>query len=98
MDRGVLPGRGIFLAPIISGREPRRQHWLTWGLLGAVAIVVFGSLAGEAISIFGADWAKGSIFFDQQWEYLDLPRFWQFLLVVGCSCGSRSSTAGSGPG
>jgi nitric oxide reductase subunit B len=74
---------GIFLAPIISGREPRRQHWLTWGLLGALVVVVVGSLAGEAISIFGADWAKGSIFFDQQWEYLDLPRFWQFLLVVG---------------
>jgi nitric oxide reductase subunit B len=74
---------GIFLAPIISGREPRRQHWLAWGLLGALVIVVVGSLAGEAISIFGADWAKGSIFFDQQWEYLDLPRFWQALLVVG---------------
>ncbi len=74
---------GIFLAPIISGREPRKQHLLTWGLLVAVAIVVFGSLAGEAISVFGADWAKGSIFFDQQWEYLDLPRFWQLLLVVG---------------
>lgn len=74
---------GIFLAPIISGREPRRQHWLAWGLLGALVVVVVGSLAGEAISIFGADWAKGSIFFDQQWEYLDLPRFWQLLLVVG---------------
>ena len=46
-------------------------------------IVVVGSLAGEAISIFGADWAKGSILFDQQWEYLDLPRFWQALLAVG---------------
>ncbi len=74
---------GVFLAPIISGREPRKQHLLTWGLLIAVALVVFGSLAGEAVSIFGADWAKGSIFFDQQWEYLDLPRFWQLLLVVG---------------
>jgi nitric oxide reductase subunit B len=74
---------GVFLAPIISGREPRKQHLLTWGLLVAVAIVVFGSLAGEAISVFGVDWAKGSIFFDQQWEYLDLPRFWQALLVVG---------------
>ncbi len=74
---------GVFLAPIISGREPRKQHLLTWGLLVAVAIVVFGSLAGEAISVFGVDWAKGSIFFDQQWEYLDLPRFWQLLLVIG---------------
>lgn len=74
---------GIFLSPIIAGREPRRQHWLAWGLLGALVLVVVGSLTGEAISIFGADWAKGSIFFDQQWEYLDLPRFWQALLVVG---------------
>ena len=74
---------GVFLAPIISGREPRKQHLLAWGLLVAVAIVVFGSMAGEAFSVFGADWAKGSIFFDQQWEYLDLPRFWQLLLVIG---------------
>ena len=74
---------GIFLAPIISGREPRRQHWLVYTLLGALVVVVVGSLAGEAISIYGADWAKGSIFFDQQWEYLDLPRFWQILLVIG---------------
>ena len=34
-------------------------------------------------SIFGAGWAKGSVFFDQQWEYLDLPRFWQALLSIG---------------
>jgi nitric oxide reductase subunit B len=74
---------GIFLAPIIAGREPRRQHWLAWGLLGALVVVVVGSLGGEALSIFGVDWAKGSIFFDQQWEYLDLPRFWQLLLVIG---------------
>lgn len=73
----------LFLAPIISGREPRRQHVLAYGLLGALAIVVGGTLAGTAISTFGPDWAKGSIFFDQQWEYLDLPRFWQILLVVG---------------
>lgn len=74
---------GIFLTPIISGREPRRQHWLAWGLLGALVIVVAGSMTGEAISIFAPSWAKGSIFFDQQWEYLDLPRFWQILLVIG---------------
>ena len=74
---------GIFLTPIIAGREPRRQHWLAWGLLGALVIVVVGSMSGEAISIFGPKWAKGSILFDQQWEYLDLPRFWQALLVIG---------------
>ncbi len=40
-------------------------------------------LGGTAISTFGPPWAAGSIFFDQQWEYLDLPRFFQILLVVG---------------
>ena len=73
----------IFLAPIISGREPKRQHWLAYGLLGALAVVVVGMLGGTAVSTFGPEWAAGSIFFDQQWEYLDLPRFWQILLVVG---------------
>lgn len=74
---------GIFLAPYVSGREPRRQHWLAFGLLGALFVVVAGSMTGEALSIFGADWAKGSPLWDQQWEYLDLPRVWQFLLIVG---------------
>ena len=73
----------IFLVPFISGREPRRQHVLTYALLGALVVVVLGSFTGEALSIFGVEWAKGSIFFDQQWEYLDLPRFWQGLLVLG---------------
>ncbi|GAB2754574.1 cbb3-type cytochrome c oxidase subunit I [Nocardioides pakistanensis] len=74
---------GIFLAPYISGREPKNQHWLAYGLLGAVALVVAGSLTGEALSIFGVDWAKGSLLWDQQWEYLDLPKVWQGLLTVG---------------
>ena len=74
---------GIFLAPIISGREPKKQSWLATALLGALFVVVAGTLTGTAISTFGPEWAKGSPFFDQQWEYLDLPRVWQILLVVG---------------
>ncbi|MEO5652792.1 MAG: cbb3-type cytochrome c oxidase subunit I [Marmoricola sp.] len=74
---------GIFLAPYISGREPKRQHWLAYGLLGALAVVIAGSFVGEALSIFGVEAAKGSPLWDQQWEYLDLPRVWQTLLVIG---------------
>jgi nitric oxide reductase subunit B len=73
----------IFIAPIISGREPKGQHYLSYGLLGALALVVAGMFGGTAISIYGPDWAEGSIFFSQQWEYLDLPRFFQILLVIG---------------
>jgi nitric oxide reductase subunit B len=46
-------GAGIFLAPMLSGREPKIQKWLAIGLLGALAIVVFGSLFGEFAGIHG---------------------------------------------
>jgi len=73
---------GIFLLPLISGREPRRQSWLAYGLLVALAVVVFGSMAGEFAGIHG--WLdEGSIFGLQGFEYLDLGRFWQVLLVIG---------------
>jgi nitric oxide reductase subunit B len=74
---------GIFLAPMIAGREPRGQKWLAYGLLGALAVVVFGSLIGEFAGIHG--WMGGlwAWFGNQGYEYLDLGRFWQILLSLG---------------
>lgn len=72
---------GIFLVPFIAGREPKRQGLLTYVLLGAVAAVVFGSMICEALSIYGVIPQGGLL--SQQWAYLDLPRLWQILLVVG---------------
>jgi nitric oxide reductase subunit B len=74
---------GIFLAPMIAGREPRGQHWLAYGLLAALAVVVFGSLAGEYAGIFGWIGRAWSWIGDQGFEYLDLGRLWQVLLVLG---------------
>jgi nitric oxide reductase subunit B len=74
---------GIFLAPMITGREPRGQNWLSYGLLTALAIVVFGSLAGEYAGIQGWIQQGWSWFGNQGFEYLDLGRFWQILLSVG---------------
>lgn len=74
---------GIFLAPMITGREPRRQNWLSYALLVALAIVVFGSLAGEYGGIRGWIQRGWSWFGSQGFEYLDLGRFWQILLSVG---------------
>jgi nitric oxide reductase subunit B len=74
---------GIFLAPLISGHEPRGQAPLSVMLLSALAIVVFGSMAGEYASIKGWLHAGWFWFGDQGWEYLDLGRLWQILLVVG---------------
>src|SRR3954469_7608000 len=74
---------GIFLAPMITGSEPRRQNWLSYALLGALAVVVFGSLAGEYAGITGWIQRGWSWFGAQGFEYLDLGRFWQILLVIG---------------
>jgi nitric oxide reductase subunit B len=74
---------GIFLAPMIARREPRGQQVLAFGLLGALALVVGGSMVGELVGIHG--WTSGLAewFGNQGWEYLDLGRFWQILLSVG---------------
>jgi nitric oxide reductase subunit B len=74
---------GIFLAPMIAGHEPRRQGLLAYGLLGALALVVFGSMGGEWAGIFGGLGRVWQWFGNQGWEYLDLGRFWQVLLSVG---------------
>ncbi|MHB8652947.1 MAG: nitric-oxide reductase large subunit [Terriglobia bacterium] len=74
---------GIFLTPMITGREPRGQHWLAYGLLGALAVVVFGSMAGEFAGIHGWMPNYWEWFGAQGFEYLDLGRFWQILLTAG---------------
>jgi nitric oxide reductase subunit B len=76
---------GIFIAPMIAGREPKHQDKLAIALFAAVVVVVLGSLAGEAVSIKGGFGRSGSWFWlgHQGWEYLDLGRLWQVLLVAG---------------
>jgi len=74
---------GIFLVPMITGREPRGQHWFSYSLLGALALVVFGSLGGEFAGIHGWIQKGWSWLGNQGFEYLDLGRLWQILLTVG---------------
>ncbi len=74
---------GIFLVPMIARREPRHQGTLAYILLGAVALVVFGSLIGEYAGVQGWLGSVGGLFGDQGFEYLDLGRIWQILLVIG---------------
>jgi nitric oxide reductase subunit B len=74
---------GIFLVPMITGREPRGQAGLTYALLGALALVVFGSMAGEYAGVFGWIQHGWSWFGHQGFTFLDLGRFWQILLTIG---------------
>jgi len=73
----------IYLAPIIGGREPRKQGLLVDLLFIAILLVAVGSLAGEIAGIKGL---LGNWWFwlgHQGWEYLELGRLWQILLFVG---------------
>ena len=74
---------GLLLASSLSGKEPRGHvvgvHMLFWALV----VLVVGSLLGELLGIhqiFGRFW---SWFGHQGWEFLELGRFWQLILVIG---------------
>jgi nitric oxide reductase subunit B len=75
---------GLFLGPVISGKEPRFQRLGVNVLFGALLVVVAGSLAGEWLAVkqhFGLD---ASFWFGTQgYEYVDLGRAWQIALFVG---------------
>jgi nitric oxide reductase subunit B len=75
---------GIFLAPMIARREPKQQGKLAFALLGALAVVVFGTLIGSYLGVHGVLQRNASNWFGLQgFEYLDLARLWQILLTVG---------------
>ena len=53
-------------------------------LLGALAVVVFGSLGGELLSYHNQlPRSLRSVFGAQRWEYLELGSFWMYLLIIG---------------
>ena len=73
----------LFLAPAISGKEPKWQATGVNILFGALLVVVVGSLLGEWLGINNL---LGNLWFwlgNQGWEFLDLGRFWQIMLAVG---------------
>ena len=74
---------GLYIAPAVSGAEPKGQRLGVNVLFGALILVVVGSLAGEWMSI---QHKLGNLWFwfgTQGYEYVDLGRFWQILLFVG---------------
>ncbi len=79
---GFVAG-GLYLARLLGGKELKGQTILTYLLFAAFAIVIFGSLLGEWAGLSG--WFKNSTFWfgSQGWEYLEIGRFWQYLLIVG---------------
>ncbi len=74
---------GLYVAPAVSGHEPKGQRLGVNALFGALVLVVGGSLVGEWA---GIEQKLGNLWFwfgSQGYEYVDLGRFWQILLFVG---------------
>lgn len=75
---------GLYLAPALSGHEPKFQKLGVNLLYGALVLVVVGSMAGEWLGVqqmFDLDtnfWIG-----HQGWEYVDLGRVWQIALFAG---------------
>ena len=73
---------GLYVGPAISGKEPKFQRLGVNALFVALVLVVGGSLAGEWLGIqqkLGHYWFW---FGSQGFEYVDLGRFWQILLLA----------------
>jgi nitric oxide reductase subunit B len=75
---------GLFIGPLVSDHEPKGQRFGVNLLFGALLIVVVGSLTGEWLSIQNKLTDTTAFYFGHQgYEYVDLGRFWQILLMVG---------------
>ncbi|HPR59903.1 MAG TPA: nitric-oxide reductase large subunit, partial [Prolixibacteraceae bacterium] len=75
---------GLFIAPAISGKEPKYQRLGVNILFGALLLIVVGSLAGQWMGIMQQLGLVENFWFGHQgYEYVDLGRFWQIFLFVG---------------
>ena len=75
---------GLYIAPSLSGRDPKYQKTGANILFVALLIVVVGSLIGQWFGVMQRFNLENNFWFGHQgYEYVDLGRFWQLLLVVG---------------
>lgn len=75
---------GLFIGPLVSGVEPRGQRLGVNVLFVALLVVVAGSLTGEWMSVQHKMSESASFYWGHQgYEYVDLGRVWQILLLVG---------------
>ncbi len=75
---------GLFVAPAVSGYEPKGQRLGVNFLFVCLLVIVVGSLAGEWLGVQQKLGFVANFWFGHQgYEYVDLGRFWQIFLFVG---------------
>jgi len=75
---------GLYIAPAVSGYEPKFQKIGVNFLFIALLIIVGGSIIGQWLGIMQKLGLIESFWFGHQgYEYVDLERFWPIFLFVG---------------
>ena len=75
---------GLFMAPAVSGHEPRGQRALVDVLYLCLVVIVVGSMVGQWLGVMQRLGLPANFWFGHQgYEYVDLGRFWQIFLFAG---------------
>lgn len=75
---------GLYIAPLIGGREPRFQRLGVNFLFSCLLIIVLGAMVGQWLGVMQKLGLDVNFWLGHQgWEYVDLGRFWQAFLFVG---------------
>ncbi|MCP5392617.1 MAG: nitric-oxide reductase large subunit [Sphingomonadaceae bacterium] len=77
-------GTGLYIAPAISGHEPKFQRAGVNFLFICLLIIVVGAFTGQWFAVMQKMGLASNFWFGHQgWEYVDIGRFWQAFLFVG---------------
>lgn len=77
-------GTGLYVAPAISGHEPKFQRAGVNFLFVCLVIIVVGAFTGQWFAVMQKLGLANNFWFGHQgWEYVDIGRFWQAFLFVG---------------
>jgi nitric oxide reductase subunit B len=75
---------GLFMAPAVSGHEPRGQRLGVNVLFACLLVIVGGSMFGQWLGVQQKLGLEANFWFGHQgYEYVDLGRFWQWFLFAG---------------
>jgi len=75
---------GLYIAPAISGHEPKFQRLGVNFLFTCLLVIVVGALGGQWLAVMQKMGLETNFWFGHQgYEYTDIGRFWQIFLFIG---------------
>ncbi len=75
---------GLYIAPALSGHEPKYQRFGVNFLFVSLLLIVVGGFTGQWFAVMQILPLEFNFWFGHQgWEYADMGRFWQWYLFIG---------------